>query len=80
MTIQEMLDEAESLLEEATLIDKQTEFPLEVSSSKGKRLAVIHAARTQSSTYLVLKSKAYSQLAQAKMDYEWFKEPEQSNG
>lgn len=27
---------------------------------------------------LALESLAYSQLAKAKMDYEWFKEPEQS--
>ena len=70
MTIEELLKEAETLLEEASIIDAKTEIPLEVHSRKGNELAVVHFARTQSSTYLALKSLAYSQLAQAKMQYE----------
>lgn len=70
ITIGELLMEASQLLEEASIIDSETEYPLEIQSFEGKQLAAVHAAKTQAATYLVLKSQAYSQLALARMQYE----------
>lgn len=70
MTIGELLMEANELLEEASILDARTEIPLDTRSKAGKELLVIHQARTQAQTYLVLKSLSYSQLAQARMQYE----------
>jgi hypothetical protein len=75
MTIKELLDHSEQALqyiqELRSALDKaREEDPFSVMGSE--------AAVAQAIPIFLQESQAYSQLAQAKMDYEWFKEPEQS--